>query len=91
VKPSPARARWSAALASLLVVALAFTARADAESPPPTTAQGSILHEFVAPDPGEDVSFAATTLEGDLPAAVQTPSGIATAPDPRKPPGADHV
>jgi hypothetical protein len=91
VKLSPARARWSAALASLLVVALAFTARADAESPPPTTGQGEVLHEFVPPDPGEDVSFAATTLEGDLPAAVQTPSGITTAPDPRKPPGADHV
>lgn len=91
VKSSPARARWSAALAALLVVALAFTAQADAQSPPPTTARGSVLHEFVPFDPGEDVSFAATTLEGDLPAAVQTPSGIATAPDPRKLPGADHV
>jgi hypothetical protein len=91
VKPSPSRARWSAAIAALLAVAVAGTAPAGAESPPPTTDHGAILHEFVAPDPGEDVSFAATTLEGDLPAAVQTPSGIATAPDPRKPPGADHV
>jgi hypothetical protein len=91
VTSSPARARWSAAIAALLAVALAFTTPADAQSPPPTVQRGSVLHEFVAPDPGEDVSFAATTLEGDLPAAVQTPSGIATAPDPRKPPGADHV
>lgn len=91
VKSSPARARWSAGLAALLAVALAFTTQADAQSPPPTASQGSIVHEFVAPDPGEDVSFAATTLEGDLPAAVQTPSGITTAPDPRKPPGSDHV
>ena len=70
VKSSPARARWSAALAALLLVAMAFTTPADAQSPPPTTQQGQVLHEFVPPDPGEDVSFAATTLEGDLPAAV---------------------
>jgi hypothetical protein len=57
----------------------------------PADAQSSILHEFVPPDPNEDVSFAATTLEGDLPAAIQTPSGLSTAPDPRRPPGADHV
>ena len=71
----------------LLTVAVggALVASAYAETP------GSILHEFIPPDPGEDVSFAATTLEGDLPAAIQTPSGLATAPDPRKSPGADHV
>lgn len=53
--------------------------------------QGSILHEFLPPDPSEDVSFATTTLDGDLPAAIQTPSGVATAPDPRRPPDNDHV
>ncbi len=47
--------------------------------------------EFMPPDPGEDVAYATTTLEGDLPAAVQTPSGLATAPDPRRSPAADHV
>ena len=53
---------------------------------------GQIEHEFLPPDPSEDVSFAAkATLDGDLPAAIQTPSGVATAPDPRKPPVADHV
>ncbi len=71
----------------LLIIAVTFAASADAQPFPP----GSILHEFVPPDPNEDVTFAATTLEGDLPAAIQTPSGISTAPDPRKPPGADHV
>lgn len=92
VKSSPARARWSAALAALLLVAMAFAGPAGAQSSPaPTIQQGQVLHEFVPADPGEDVSFAATTLEGDLPAAVQTPSGIATAPDPRKPPSGDHV
>jgi hypothetical protein len=63
----------------------ALIASARAEAP------GSILHEFIPSDPGEDVSFAATTLEGDLPAAIQTPSGLATAPDPRKSPAADNV
>jgi hypothetical protein len=73
----------SPALTVAVGVALVASARADTV--------GSILHEFIPPDPGEDVSFAATTLEGDLPAAIQTPSGLATAPDPRKSPGADHV
>jgi len=51
-------------------------------------AQSSILHEFVPPDPAEDLSFTTTTIDGDLHAAVKTPSGIATAPDPRRPPDA---
>lgn len=53
--------------------------------------QGSRLHEFVPPDPNEDVRLAATTLDGNLPAALETPSGIATAPDPAKPPDASHL
>lgn len=53
--------------------------------------QGSRLHEFVPPDPNEDVRLAATTLDGNLPAALETPSGVATAPDPAKPPDADHL
>lgn len=86
--PNPARRpnapRSIAALLVALFALLAVSLRADAQS-------ASILHEFVAPDPREDVSFAATTLEGDLPAAIQTPSGVATAPDPQRPPDADHV
>lgn len=62
---------------------MALTVRADAE--------GTILHEYVPPDPKEDVAFAATTLDGDLPAAMQTPSGVATAPDPRKAPDTGRV
>jgi len=55
--------------------------------PPPAGAQsGPVLHVFVPPDPSEDVALAATTLDGNLPAAIETPSGIATAPDPQKPP-----
>lgn len=52
----------------------------------PAVADGPVLHERLPPDPGEDLSFGTTTLEGDLPAALQTPSGLATAPDPRLPP-----
>lgn len=53
---------------------------------PPAVADGPILHVFVPPDPDEDVSLAATTLDGNLPAAIETPSGLATAPDPQRPP-----
>jgi hypothetical protein len=66
--------------------AVAATIGARAETP-----GGSVLHEFIPPDPGDDVTYAATTLEGDLPAAIQTPSGLATAPDPRQQPSGDHV
>src|SRR4051812_46292160 len=77
--------RLGALLALLAFVALTiFAFGADAQ-------QGSVLHEFIPPDPGEDVSFSATTIEGDLPAAIQTPSGVATAPDPRKPPADKHT
>ncbi|XYI00539.1 transglutaminase-like domain-containing protein [Sorangium sp. So ce1128] len=65
---------------SLLVFALACAVS------PLADAQGSLLHEFIAPDPAEDVSLATTTLDGGLPAAIQTPSGLATAPDPQRPP-----
>ncbi len=69
-RPSPSsrsRARFSRI--ALFALGVALAAPADAQQP-----QGSILHEFVPPDPNEDVSFATTTLEGDLPAAIQTPS-----------------
>lgn len=83
--PPTSRLRRLSSPLLALTIAAALVATARADTP------GSILHEFIPPDPGEDVSFAATTLEGDLPAAIQTPSGLATAPDPRRSPGADHV
>lgn len=83
-RPRPrSRTRRAALLAFVLIAAL--VASASAQSP------GSILHEFIPPDPREDISFATTTIEGDLPAAIQTPSGVATAPDPRRSPSANHV
>ncbi|MBK8258966.1 MAG: transglutaminase family protein [Polyangiaceae bacterium] len=54
-------------------------------------AQSSLLHEFIPPDAKDDLAFAATTSDGDLPAAIQTPSGPVPAPDSRKPPPTDHV
>ncbi|MEZ4301442.1 MAG: transglutaminase domain-containing protein [Polyangiaceae bacterium] len=54
-------------------------------------AQSSLLHEFIPPDAKDDLSFDATTSDGDLPAAIQTPSGPTPAPDSRKPPPTDHV
>jgi transglutaminase-like putative cysteine protease len=67
-----------------LVCTLATTAQADLHG-------SSVLHEYIPPDPTEDVSLSATTLDSDLPAAIETPSGLATAPDPRRLPSSDHV
>ena len=55
-------------------------------------AQPSLLHEFIPPDAKDDLAFQATTSDGDLPAAIQTPSGPVPAPDTKKPPQPnDHV
>jgi hypothetical protein len=42
-----------------------------------------IVHELIPPDPGEDLALG-VALDGDLPAALRTPSGLIAAPDPRK-------
>ncbi|RYE86869.1 MAG: transglutaminase family protein, partial [Myxococcales bacterium] len=47
-----------------------------------------IVHEFVPPDPREDLQLGATTTVGDLPAAIETPGGLVSAPDPFRAPGA---
>lgn len=85
--PKLARVAAVVALAGMAIVA-GGPMQAAAEAPVPPN---SPLHEFVAPDPNEDVSFAATTLDGNLPAALDTPSGIATAPDPTRPPDAKNL
>lgn len=43
-----------------------------------------VLHEPLPANPREDVSFD-LTLSGDLPAAIQTPNGLVSAPDPGRP------
>lgn len=76
------RRRWPRALPFLLA-ALVAAGGADAQS--------SLLHEFIPADAKDDLTFAATTSDGDLPAAIQTPSGPVPAPDSRRPPPTDHV
>jgi len=44
-------------------------------------AQGPVLHEYFEPDPREDVMLQATAMGSDLPAAIDTPSGVVRAPD----------
>lgn len=72
------RLRTASALPLMLALAIAL----------PAHAAGTVLHEYVEPNPGEDLKLSATTLDGDLPAAIETPSGLATAPDPNRPPDA---
>jgi len=64
---------------ALLLVALAALAVA-----PPAGAYAPILHEHIPPDPQEDLALS-ISLDGDMPAAMSTPSGLVRAPDPRKP------
>jgi transglutaminase-like putative cysteine protease len=75
--PSPSRAR---ALLGAAVVAIAL----DADAAP-------LLHERIPPDPRDDIAMR-VTLDGNLPAAIETPSGLVSAPDPRRPvrPGRSH-
>lgn len=59
--------RWlSVALWSVTVTALA---------------QAPMLHEYIEPNPAEDVAFSATTQDGAMPAALDTPSGVVPAPE----------
>ncbi len=47
-------------------------------------AAGPVLHERIPPDPREDVALA-VSLDGELPAAIKTRSGLVSAPDPVAP------
>jgi hypothetical protein len=76
-KRVPLMSRVARAPAALAVAALAFTVSADA-SP--------VLHERIAPDPRDDLAMG-VVLDGNLPAAIETPSGLVSAPDPRRPVG----
>lgn len=57
---------------------------------PPAVAQrpGSVpvLHEPIPPDAREDVALS-VSLDGDIPAAINTPRGLVQAPDPARPVG----
>ncbi len=48
-------------------------------SPPASgEVKGAVLHEPIPADPREDLAMH-VTLDGDLPAALQTPSGVVSA------------
>ena len=61
------------ALLLMLLAGVAVTATALAASP--------VLHEYVAPDPKEDVTLGTFTVAGQLAASLETPSGMVSAPD----------
>lgn len=64
----------------LLVAGVAVTATALAATP--------VLHEYVAPDPKEDVTLGTFTVAGQLAASLETPSGMVSAPDTLRAPSA---
>ena len=74
------RLRWARWLAVPLLV-LAGVVPAGAQR------GGPVLHEPIPPDPREDIALS-VALDGDLPAAINTPHGLVAAPDPAKPIGA---
>lgn len=56
-------------------------------------AQAPVLHEYVEPNPAEDLAFSATTRDGAMPAALDTESGVVPAPETRepRPPKGEHA
>jgi hypothetical protein len=79
--PRSARILWLARLACLAVLALATPEPAVAR---PGDHAAPLVHEPIPPDAREDLALR-VALDGDLPAAIQTPSGLVSAPDPRQP------
>jgi hypothetical protein len=65
----------------LLVPALALVC-----ATPASADDGPILHEQIPADPHEDLALR-VALDGDLPVAIETKSGVVLAPDPRRPVG----
>jgi hypothetical protein len=53
------------------------------------SAQAPILHEYIEPNPTEDLELAATTQDGAMPAALETESGVV--PAPREQPQAERA
>ena len=74
---SPSRLARAALLAAATAAVTAYAA-------------GPMLHEFIPPDPREDLQLGATTTVGDLPAAIETPGGAISAPDPFRQPSSSE-
>ena len=55
-------------------------------------AQAPVLHEYIEPNPAEDVELSATTQDGAMPAALETESGVVPAPQSGAPkPKSEHA
>lgn len=76
----PRNASKRARVLALPLLLLALTPPAIAQRP----FRGPTLHEPIPPDPREDVALS-VSLDGDLPAAINTPRGLVSAPDPARP------
>jgi transglutaminase-like putative cysteine protease len=73
-----AAVRFYPAVVFVLAMAASWALPADAYQP--------VLHEIIPQDDGEDLALAVTTAEGDLPAAIETRSGIVRAPETQRAP-----
>ena len=76
----------SPAARALLATALLLGAMRPAEA----LGYRPVLHEPITPDPREDLAMH-VALDGELPGAIETPSGVVGAPDPRQPPSASET
>jgi hypothetical protein len=57
----------------------------------PASAGGPIVHEYIPPQPTEDLLLQATTLGSHIRAALDTPVGVVTAPDVRRGPASNEM
>jgi Transglutaminase-like superfamily len=76
--------RLARARSTLLIL---FVALAPSPRAARATGPGPVLHERIRPDSAEDARLG-LAVDGDLPAALNTPSGVVSAPDPHRPPSA---
>jgi len=75
LRPPPAKVRN--ALRALVCVLLSWVI-----APGALGQSAVILHEYIPPDPAEDLALGTLTPSGKMPAALRTPSGLVSAPDP---------
>ncbi len=69
----------------LSILVLLTTTRA------PLAALPEVLHEPLPPDPQEDMAMGVRSAGGGMAAAIHTPRGVVSAPDPTRPPSADDT
>jgi hypothetical protein len=80
---SPGPAFWRRWRVAIVLAALAA-------SPAAAGRDATLLHERIPPDPHDDIAMG-VVLEGDIPAAIETKSGVFSAPDPNRTPTAAEL